>query len=301
MSQIDMRGIGIYLGITLGLGWLLQLVFLYTGLLNPLALGIFGYAALFVLMALPALAAVVARQLAPVDAAEESTLWPLPAISTFRIIALIPLVMLLANGVMSLLGWTAPDFGVRELVYSVTKMQTQPLPPEVQPILPAVLVLGGLGLSVVLGASLYALCLFPMEYGWRGYVLPKLAPLGALPARFLASLGPILFALPGLVYMYVILPEALDDLPEDLLKYAALSIGTGMFFGALWQRSRHLGLVCVAAGTLTAHGSTLWDALFPNDYWVFTGSSGLVLSLAWLILSFVPGVFVSGKAGVKAG
>lgn len=301
MSQIDMRGIGIYLGITLGLGWLLQLVFLYTGLLNPLALGIFGYAALFILMALPALAAVVARQLAPIEADAESTLWPLPAISTFRIIAVIPLVMLAANAIMSLLGWTGPDLGVRELVFSVTKMQSQPLPPEVQPILPAVLILGGLGLSVVLGASLYALCLFPMEYGWRGYVLPKLAPLGALPARFIASLGPIVFALPGLVYMYMILPEALDDLPEDLLKYTALSIGTGMFFGALWQRSRHLGLVCVAAGTLTAHASTLWDALFPNDFWIFTGGGGLVLSAFWLALSFVPGLLVGGKPAPKAG
>lgn len=301
MSQLDMRGVGIFLGITLGLGWALQLLFLYTGVLNPLALGIFGYAALFVLLGLPGIAAVFARQLAPLDAAQDSNLWPLPAISTFRIILVLPLVMLLVNLALSLIGWTAPDFGVRELVFSINKMQSQPLPPEVQPILPAVLLLGGIGLSVVLGASLYAAILFCMEYGWRGYLLPKLMPLGALPARFLASLGPILFALPGLVLMYTMLPEALDDLPEDLLKYAVLSIGTGMLFGAIWQRSRHLGLVSVAAGTLAAHASTLWDALFPNDYWILTGATGLVMSLVWLALSFAPGLLAGGKAAPKAG
>ncbi len=299
MSQLDLRGIGIYLGFTLGLGYVLQAAFLLTGVLNPLALGLFGYTALFVLIGLPGAGAVLARQLSPLAPEDDSRLWPLPAVSTFRLIFLLPAVMLVVNLLLSLLGWTAPDLGVRELVFSITKMQSQPLPPEVQPILPAVLLLGGMGLSVVLGASLYAIFLFCMEYGWRGYLLPKLMPLGALPARLIASLGPIVFAAPGLIYLYATLPEALDDLPEDLLKYAALSIGTGMLFGAIWQRSRHLGLVAIAAGTIAAHGSTIWDALFPNDYWIFTGSSGLILSLAWLLLSFAPGILVGGKPSAK--
>jgi hypothetical protein len=297
MNRLDWRGIAVFLGFTLVVGYALEAVFLYTGLIGAGKMGLFGQAAFMVLLFLPGLGAVIARQVGPVAPENESRLWPLPAVSTLRIIVAVPLVFAAVNLLLWLVGWTAPDLGVSELVYTIKQQALQPIPADAEPILPALLLLGGLGLSVTLGASLYAAIFFGMEYGWRGYLLPKLLPLGQVPALGISALGPFVLGLPAVVYIHLVTPEASDDLAMALVKYAVLSIGTGVLFGALWLRSRHLGLVALAAGSIAAHASGVWDALFPNDYLILTGSTGVVLSLAWFALGLVPGVLVGKRAG----
>lgn len=294
MGAVDWRGVAIFLGLSFLGGWILQALFLFTGLLNYAAPGVFGYAAMVGLMVWPGACAALARQLAPLPPQQESRVWPLPAISTLRVVAAVPLLMLLGFGLAWLVGWTQPDWTVSELVYSVKQNLITPLPPEAEPLLPMFLLAAGISLSIIMGISVYALLFFFMEYGWRGYLLPKLLPLGAWPAILLTAIGPFLYGLPILLYLFLTAPEALDDLPETAIQLAALSMGTGALLGALWLRSRHLGLVAVAAGTLFGHMSGVWDALFPNDFWVLTGSTGIIFSALCLGLAFFPQILVAG-------
>ena len=66
MNRLDWRGIAVFLGFTLVVGYALEAVFLYTGLIGAGKMGLFGQAALMVLLFLPGLGAVIARQVGPV-------------------------------------------------------------------------------------------------------------------------------------------------------------------------------------------------------------------------------------------
>lgn len=293
MASLDVRGVGVFLLLTFGGGYLLQLVLLLTGVLDPFEPGFFGYIAIAAIVLWPGIAALLARQWAPLDKDFEYTVWPLPTVNTLRIVATVPLVFLMSNLIASIPGWTAPDWRMTKMVHLVKQAATQPLPSEIEPMLPAVMLVGGLGFSVLLGVLFYAPLLFGLEYAFRGYLLPKLSHLGKWPSVALAAIGPFLYGIPFVVYSHVVAPEALDDLPESLFRVFAPTFSSGLLLGMLWIHTRHLGLIAVAAGSIVAHVYGVWDSLFAMQYYWFTGSTGLIVATLWTLLAVYPKAFVS--------
>jgi len=292
MNGVDWKGVGIYAGLVFGVGYVAQAVLLGTGLLNLSSPGVLGSAMLLAMIAWPGAAALVASQVAPLDSEQASRMWPLPSANTFRIVLGIPAVFLVANLVLWALGWTRPDWGVSELVLAAQQRSMQPIPESAQQVLPMFLLVGSLALSTVAGATLYAAVAFLFEFGWRGYLLPKLMPLGTVPATLLAALAPFLLAAPAVVYVHVFTPEALDELPENLVRLGANMVAVGALLAGIWRQTRHLALVAIALGSIVAHAEATWDALFPASYLWFTGSSGLFIAVLWGVLALFPGVLV---------
>ncbi len=288
MGSMDYKGVGIFLALALGGGYLLQAALLLPRILDPYAPNLFGYVGIVLLIIWPGIAAVLARQLAPVNASDEYRLWPLPAVNTLRAIVTVPVVYILANCVSWALGWNTPDWAMSKLIILIKQASAQPLPAEIEPMLPGVMLIGGLTFSILVGMTLYAAIFFCMEYGWRGYLLPKLAPLGGIHSLLIAAVLPALYAAPYFIYAHMVADEAMDDLPEALVRLLAVSLSTGLLFGVVWRRTQHLGLLAVLAGSIAAHMGGVWDMLFASGYWWFTGSTGLVICGFWLLLAAFP-------------
>jgi membrane protease YdiL (CAAX protease family) len=132
-----------------------------------------------------------------------------------------------------------------------------------------------------------------MEYAFRGYLLPKLSPLGKWFSVALAAAGPFLYGVPFVVYSHVVAPEALDDLPESLFRLFAITFSSGLLLGILWNHTRHLGLIAILAGSIVAHVYGIWDSLFAMQHYWFTGSTGLIAAILWGLLAAYPKAFVN--------
>jgi hypothetical protein len=144
-------------------------------------------------------------------------------------------------------------------------------------------------LSLVLGPTLYAVLMVGNEYGWRGYLLPRLMPLGRWTAY------PVVGLLWGLSYAPLVLWAGGGAGPRmaHLLMGLAAALVASAVLGEVWRRSRHLGLTAVCSGCLVCQASTIWDFLFPSATTRFPwgGSTGVVSVLIWVAVAFMPDLF----------
>lgn len=291
-----------YLALVFGLAWGVVAAGLFSGLLALRGdeAGAGAYVILLAYAGVPALAAWAARRLA----AGGPEMPALRAGSWRRIlgVALYPFaVSALIYAALTVFGISRPDwsFGTlaRNLEPHLATLGQGAIEPGGQ-FAVIVLIFAPL-MSILVGATAYALVALGNEAGWRGYFEPRLSALfGQLPAYIVNALVWAVWLGPLYVAMHVQLAgegqgpaEARAMLPRFLLLLFALSC----ILGEIQRRSGSVGLAAIFLGSFFAQssyvGAGLWPYLFTEVREPWTGTLGWVSVVIWCVAAGITLVF----------
>ena len=147
----------------------------------------------------------------------------------------------------------------------------------------------------MLGATLFALAALGNELGWRGYLLPRLMPLGRPAAYALVGVFWFVWALP-LLYLSFSGIESTQDFWGLVPRVAIMMLLLSVVLGEIQRRRSHVGLAAVGLGSFFAQAyEGVWQYLFPIPVEPWTGSFGVVAIAVWAALALFP-VIVAGRA-----
>ena len=293
---MDFKGIALYLGLSYLLVFMLTFVLLAEGALAYQSPNAFQYLAQVVLMGIPALAALAAGFIAPPrDTLANGRIWPIPKAAALRVL-LMPLgVFALSYGLATLLGLTYPQWNLAGLLNEVEAVSTQPLAPNVRALAPGIIFVTYPLVSIGLGATLFALIALGAEFGWRGFLLPRFMPLGAVPAHLLVGLCWGLWFFP-LLYGWHREIGDYTGLMETQLRTVALCMALSLVLGTIKNRTEHLGLCALALGGIAGQACGIWEHLFQQQTPPWTGNLGWILIGVLLASAAVPGMWSQRKA-----
>ena len=297
---MDKKGIFVYLGVTYAGAFLLIPLLMHMKLIVFTEPNILNNIVFLLAMWIPALGAVIAAKASPNDAVPRFALWPLPKGPAVRIALVVLLAYAVTYTIGALFGWTRVQWDMGTLMNQISGTQQQPLPPGVTAIAPAIALVGGLIISVLLGLTVFAFLALGSELGWRGYLLPRLMPLG----RFRA------YAMTGVLWGLWFLPLIYGSYREigqppvvwiTALEFVAMGVALSAVLGEIWRRTGHLGLVAVAAGSFAVHLQGIWDHLFQMGKDPWTGPFGVIAILVWTAVALLPGLMSSRKPQTGTG
>ena len=295
MKNIELRPVLIFLLLAFGLSWLIALPLWFgEGLASPL-MPVIAVA----MMATPAIAALVVvffveRPVSKARALGIVPLRPVGRLIKYLVLALIvPIALILiALPIGAAFGVYPADFvnfsAYRELLDSQLASVGMPVD------LPPMGVLVALQLvNVVIGAFINLIPALGEELGWRGWLLPKLMPLGAVPAIVASGVIWGLWHAPLVLlgYNYPTVPGWLG-----VLCMIAMCILIGAIFGWLRLRSRSVWPAALAHGAfnaaagfsfiMSAAGSTI-----DTTQATILGWSGWIVPLVVVIVLVATGQF----------
>jgi len=191
----------------------------------------------------------------------------------------------LSVSLSALTPWLQLDTGldkVHALMAKAAQVAGKPLPFSDKGLL-AVLFLQVAFLGAVLGLPAY----FGEEYGWRGYLLPQLMPLGRMKALGLHGLIWGLWHAPiiAMGYNYPGYPVL------GIVMMTIFCILTGVIYGWLYYASGSIWTTCLAHGVTNQGGAYVFGLIVATYHPLLGGPLGLMglavlaLFVVWLILS----------------
>lgn len=270
---MDKKGIAAYLAIVIILSFAVQFLVLSVPKVSLLHL---------LLFAIPAFAAWAAGRISPRSEMASGILWPVPLVRALRISCAIYLFFAIVFLVATIAGFAKPDWSIGELLVGLPAYNDIRVPEHVRPMLPMAFLLLSFAIMFVIAPTVYAVLLLGAAYGWCGYLLPRLMPLGRWTA----------YGLAGLAAGISILPLSLrgGGGAAHGFQWLAYAVAVSAMVGEVWRRSGNLGLTAVCAGCVFCHATQLWNALFPANATVFPwgGTTGILFTLAWAIVALAP-------------
>lgn len=297
---MDFKGIALYLGLSFVLIFVLTFVFISEGIITFQSPNIFQYLALVALMAIPALAAFATRALHPADSPQDDPPdGPLGRRAVLRV-TLMPLgLFTVAYTFAALAGFTYPQWDLAGLLNEVDTVTPEALTPEVRAIAPAVIIASYPVLSVLLGATVFALIALGSELGWRAYLVSRLSPLGAVPACLLSGLCWGLWFFP-LNFGWHWEIGSYEGLLETQMRFVALAIVMSAVLGQIWLRTGQITLCALALGSVASQACGLWDYLFQQSTPPWTGPLGWVVIGVLGITACIPRLWSDVEASESA-
>jgi len=278
------KSIAVYLAVTFGLGYAVQIALIMTGFLvheDPTFISTILLAAV---MFVPGLGAIAARNLAEDDIVADGleNWWPVPFWPAVTLALAAPLVVAVSYAITTAFGWTQIDWNMGVLMRELRETGlVQDLGPEVAAIVPALAVFAGTFFSIVIGATVYGAVFMGSEYGWRGFLLPRLLPFGRWVAYVVIGVLVFLWFLPMLLSFYLE-ARTVGTIVTDMLCFLVLSIVFNAFLGELWRLSGNLGLVAIAGAALVAqYQQGMWKYMFVVVRDLPTGPFGVVSIVLW--------------------
>ncbi len=291
---MDIKGIALYLGLSFSLVFVLCFVLISQGAIEFQSPNLFQYLAQVALMGIPAVSALLAGFLVLAKTpADPTRLWPIPLPGLLRVLAMPIAVFAVAYGLAALLGLSHPQWNLAGLLNEVESVSPRPLDPDVRAIAPYVVFLSYPFLSVGL-AALFAVVAVASEFGWRGFLLPRLMPLGALPAYVIVGVFWGLWFFPFLYGWHREIGD-FDGMAGTQLRFVALGVVLSVVLGQIKNRTQHLGLCALALGGFAAQASGLWEHLFQQSTPPWTGPLGWIIIGCVGVSALLPGLWSGAK------
>lgn len=182
-ARLDLPGILAFLGISFGLTWALEFLVLRAGgRFDNAHLGRRELAVLALSMFVPALAAFVVRRFVTREGFADAGLRLGPRYLYVLVWLGVPLLYLAAYGLTALFGLGHLDLSAHATLEMIRKNAPPGAPVRGGP---GTFLLGAFFLTLTMALLMTCVATFGEEFGWTGYLLPKLLPLG----RFRAALG----------------------------------------------------------------------------------------------------------------
>jgi hypothetical protein len=269
---MNTKGIGLYLGVCFVGALLLEgILALYPGPDDA------GLVSTIVLLPVPLIAMLIAAGYARDSQGQPLRIWPVPALPAIAAIVGVPLVFALVNGLMLATGLATYDGEAAVLMEQLPSAEAMGL---AQAPSPRTVVVAYFLVTFIAGPTLLALIFLGFEIGWRGYLLPRLLPLGPLMASLLNGFLWALWLMP----LAALNAWAADEPTSGLLGTLLLMTAVGFVLAGVWRRWRHVGLTSVVYGAFAAQYDGIWMALFPDAGGLWNGQDSLLAAAVWGVL-----------------
>lgn len=267
MEAIDKKGIALFLAITFAITWGIEAIFIAMGVSFAGIPPQFAQLVLAAVMFAPALSALIAAKILRGKVIPYG--WHFGSIRPYILVFVFtPLIFAVIYGLTVALGLGSFDFDLSTFAAMVEKATGQQVPP----INPQQFILIIFLASITIAPFINSLFGLGEEIGWRGYLLPRLMPLGKVRAYLLLGViwglwhAPIIligFAYPGYpvagVLMFIIFTTTLGIVINELtLKYQSV-------FLAGWIH-----------GVFNAQSYGIWRVIMPDAQPLLGGIVGLV-------------------------
>lgn len=273
-ANIDWKGVTAFLLITFVITYVVEGALILNGV-SPLVKGL-GQYTVAIVMWVPALATVLTIKLITHEGFRLTNIrfggW-----RPYVIVGLVvPACFVLAYGLTWLLGLGQPDWTLQyfQSLFVAAGVEVPPVPSPIV-IWPVLFVV-----SVFIGPFINSIFAFGEELGWRGYLLPKLLPLGKFWAYLLLGViwGVWHWPLVLVGFMYPGYPLA------GVMMFTALTTVFGIYMNELTLRHRSSILAGWIHGVFNTQRLGMWALLFPNVNPWLGGFSGIVGISIWFIL-----------------
>ena len=264
-----------------GLFWFLALTFIPTYLLEFI-LFINGYTfigkpativelVIVSVMFFPAIAAFIVRKFITKEGFKDSGLIIGKPTYYLQAYILIPALFIAIYGITWLF-IQAPDFSLNSFAreYGITKL----------PLSPQVLIFAIFVSTITFAPFINAIAAFGEEFGWRGYLLPKLMPLGTKKALIISGIIWGLWHAPLVLIGF----HYGHQWALGILFFTIFIMLLGIYIGYLRLVSGSVLIAAFAHGVFNAQAYGVWAVIFPNINPFIGGIYGLV---GILILSAV--------------
>lgn len=300
---MDKKRIFVYLAFTFGIGYAVQFGLLFSRLIAYQNPTVFHTLLLVAVMWIPALGALAASLLCPDPKSPMPNVWPLPAGPALWLMAAVP-VLFAANYALSWgCGFAGPQWGLSTLLGQLSPASLEQIPPNVMPILPPLLIVFGIALSILLGATVVAAAALGSELGWRGYLLPRLAGKNRIVVHLVMGLLWGGWVLP-LVLGWFRLRNDYDGVAPTILCLLGMAVVLGAALNEIVLRTGHLGLAALALGLFVSQehfGLSFWPYLFPSAELPWAGAFSVFAIALWLFAAAFPFVLIGKAAWGTAG
>lgn len=268
IEAVDRKGIASFLLITFGITYAIEIALGLAGFRWDGIPPILGQYVIAGVMWVPALATVLTIKFVTKEGFGITNLRFGPFKPYLYGALVIPLLFAVTYGLTWLLGLGQPDWQLSELFSmaqsSGADMSTAPAPSTLLPVLFLV--------SLIVGPTINGVFGFGEELGWRGYLLPKLMPLGKPKAYTLLGIiwglwhAPLIllgFNYPG----YPLL---------GVLWMCGLTTALGIFMNEMTLRYKSSILAGSIHGAFNGQGYGIWRQLFPTVNPLLGGMTGIV-------------------------
>ncbi len=288
--MLDRKGILSYLAVTFAITYAVEGALILAGWRVTALPPILGQYVIAAVMWVPALAAVLTIKLVTREGFGIANLrfgsWK-PYVAT----ALgVPLCFVVIYGLTWALGLARPDWQLKAFYALIASggADMSKAPP------PGLFLPGLFFASLIMAPFVNSLFGFGEELGWRGYLLPKLMPLGKARAYLLVGLIWGLWHAPIVLVGFVAPGYPL----AGILLMIGLTTGLGLLLNELTLRYRSSILAGWIHGVYNSQAYGVWRVLFPQVHPLLGGMAGLVGLAVW----FAVGLWVirRGRAVVLA-
>lgn len=274
--MIDRRGLFTFLGLTFGITYLVEGILLLSGFRADRLPPLYGQLIIVGAMWVPALSTWITIKFVTREGFAITNLRLGPLRPYLKTAWLIPAVFVVVYALSWLLGLGHPDWGLVRLQEMLASggADTAGMPPPA--LLLPLLFVG----SLILTPFINSIFGFGEEFGWRGYLLPKLMPLGKFKAYLLIGViwglwhAPLILA--GFNYPGFPVP--------GIIAMVGVTTALGIFINEMSLRNRSSILAGWIHGVFNCQAYGVWRVLFPDVNPLLGGFTGLLGIAAWLVV-----------------
>jgi len=274
--MIDRKGIFSYLAITFGITYAIEGALILAGFRMTRLPPIYGQLIIAGVMWVPTLATVLTVKFVTREGFG-ITNFRVGALKPYLISALVvPACFIATYGLTWLLGLGQPDWELADFraLMASAGADVSTMPPSGL-VLPSVFVS-----SLFVGPTINGVFGFGEEFGWRGYLLPKLMGLGKLKA----------YAIVGVIWGLWHAPLVLVGFNYPgypllgVVGMAAMTTAIGIYINELTLRNRSVILAGWIHGAFNGQVYGIWRLLFPAVNPLIGGFTGVLGIVVWLVV-----------------
>ena len=275
-ATLERRGILTFLFITFAITYALEGALILSGFRFEALPGAVGQGVVVVAMWVPAAAVFLTTRFVTHErpALRNWRLGPWRPYLTSAVV--LPLGFALVYALSWALGLARPDWNLEQFraLFTAAGVEVPPIPN------PAEALLGVFVASLVLAPFVNTFFALGEEIGWRGYLLPRLLPLGK-PRAYL-----LLGAIWGLWHMpLVLIGFTYPGQPLlGTLAFVAMTFAIGIYINELALRHDSCVLAAWVHGIFNSQKVGVWSLLFPVVNPLLGGFAGVIGILVWLAL-----------------